>query len=110
MVKRLHTRFDHLHWMKLSEVARYWAARELTRLEPAAGTVKFRAPFACPGFTVRIAARATAAPTLIAGSQRTALEEVSAPLKLTPGKWCRDGDATIVCFALPKGSSQLTFA
>ena len=30
VVRRLHARFDHLLWMKLSEVARYWAAKELT--------------------------------------------------------------------------------
>ena len=29
VVRRLHARFDHLLWMKLSEVARYWAAKEL---------------------------------------------------------------------------------
>ncbi len=33
VVRRLTARYDHLLWMKLSEVARYWAARELTRVE-----------------------------------------------------------------------------
>ena len=33
VVKRLHARFDNLLWMKNSEVARYWAAKELTRIE-----------------------------------------------------------------------------
>jgi hypothetical protein len=33
VVKRLHSNFNHLHWMKLSEIARYWAAKELTRIE-----------------------------------------------------------------------------
>lgn len=32
-VRRLHARFDHLLWMKQGEVARYWAAKELTRIE-----------------------------------------------------------------------------
>jgi hypothetical protein len=35
------------------------------------------------------------------------LEEVSAPLKLRSGTWCRDGDTTLVCFALPKGGSRI---
>jgi hypothetical protein len=32
-VRRLAARYNNLLWMKLSEVARYWAARELTRSE-----------------------------------------------------------------------------
>ena len=31
VVRRLHDAFDTLIWMKLSEIARYWAARELTQ-------------------------------------------------------------------------------
>ena len=41
--------------MKLSEIARYWAARELTRIErPDASGLAFHAPFACPQFTVKL--------------------------------------------------------
>ena len=48
VVRRLHARFDNLVWMKLSEIARYWAAKALTRIDAAGGRVEFRAPFACP--------------------------------------------------------------
>ena len=35
--------------MKLSEIARYWAARELTRIERGADrAIALDAPFACP--------------------------------------------------------------
>lgn len=107
MVKRLHARFDNLHWMKLSEVARYWAAKELTRVEPAAGGLSFKAPFACPEFTVRWRAAAQGPWKLSAGDAVTMLQEVGAPLKLTPGTWCRDGQDVLACFALPKGASVL---
>ncbi len=107
VVKRLQARFDNLHWMKLSEGARYWAAKELTRIERAGNIVKLRAPFACPDFTLRIASRTQAPPKLRAGADAKPLTEVTAPLKLQPGTWCRDGDATLACFALAKGSSQL---
>ncbi|MBI3882614.1 MAG: hypothetical protein HY301_21450 [Verrucomicrobia bacterium] len=107
VVKRLFARFDNLHWMKLSEVARYWAAKELTRIKHAGAIVLLRAPFACPDFTVRIGFRATRPPTLVIGRQGIVLDEVSTPLKLAPGKWCRDGEATLACFALPKGNSEL---
>ena len=53
VVRRLHARFDGLVWMKLNEIARYWAAKELTRIERETGAIAFRAPFACPDFTVQ---------------------------------------------------------
>jgi hypothetical protein len=107
VVRRLKARYDHLHWMKLSEVARYWAARELTTISRTGTSVDFRAPFACPEFTVRLEATAGKPPRLIAGATQTELREVSGELKLTPGTWCRSGSKTVACFGLPKGTSQL---
>jgi hypothetical protein len=110
-VRRLHARFDNLIWMKNSEVARYWAARELTRIERADGALQFRAPFACPNFTVRFAAGAPkTAPILKAGADQTPLKEVTGPLKLAPGTWCREGEQITVCVALPKGASTLSLS
>ena len=55
LVERLHAAYDNLIWMKLSELARYWAVRELTRIDrPAPGQLDLRAPFACPRFTVKV--------------------------------------------------------
>jgi len=107
VVRRLHARFEHLLWMKLSEVARYWAARELTRLERNGNTIAFRAPFACADFTVRFPAPANRAPRVRIGPDLVVLKEVGAPLKLTPGTWCAEGEKVTVCFALPKGASRL---
>lgn len=107
VVRRLHARFDHLLWMKLSEVARYWAARELTRTERAGSTVRFRAPYACPDFTVRWEGPVTRPPRLATPGATAELREVATPLKLTGGTWCREGANAIACFALPKGNSEL---
>jgi hypothetical protein len=109
VIKRLHARFDNLHWMKLSEVARYWAAKELTRIERVKEGWAFRAPYACPEFTIRWRGAAQAPPVQMAGDALGKLEEV-APLKLAPGTWCRDGQDTLACLALPKGMSKLQFA
>lgn len=104
VVKRLHARFDNLIWMKLAEVSRYWAAKELTRIEQAAGSVRFRAPYACPEFTVRI--KTSARPVLRVQEKQTPLREV--PLRqLAPGTWTREGETVTVCFALPKGESAV---
>jgi hypothetical protein len=98
IVKRLKEGFDHLVWMKLSEIARYWAARELTHIDRAEGTISFSAPFACPAFTVELAARE---------ARFVALKEVPDPLRLTSGTWTRQGEKAIVCVDLPRGASRL---
>jgi hypothetical protein len=95
VVRRLHERFDNLVWMKVSEVARYAAARELT----------FNAPFACPAFTVKFAAPASAVPSVSVPASSTALKQVSRPLELTRGSWTRVGQEIILCVDLPKGTS-----
>ena len=69
VVQRLEAGFDNLIWMKLSEIARYWAARELTRIEREANIVTFRAPFACPLFTVSVPGVFNAPPRMTAGNR-----------------------------------------
>jgi len=110
VVRRLQARFDNLLWMKLAEVARYWAAKELTRIERKAGGFTFRAPFACPDFTVRCEADTNVAPCLRLGQAHAQLKEVLSAPRLTPGAWCREGKFLTVCFALPKGESSLELA
>jgi hypothetical protein len=110
VVRRLHARFDNLLWMKLSEVARYWAAKELTRIERGGNTITFHAPFACPDFTVKFETPVTNAPRLRLGQNEEPLKEVISALKLTGGTWKRDGQTLTVCFGLSKGKSQLELA
>lgn len=112
VVGRLHARFDHLVWMKLSEIARYWAARELTRIERAGNQLTLHAPFACPQFTLRTAARPGSAPPTLSGGGRPAvpLERAAAVSALASGQWTRTGDDLVVCFDLPKGRSTLQLA
>lgn len=107
VVRRLHARFDHLLWMKLSEIARYWAARELTRIERNGDVVQINAPFACPDFTLHWEAPSTGRPQLRLGDVVTRLDEVASPLHLVSGRWYRQGEHLTVCIALPKGTSQL---
>jgi hypothetical protein len=107
VVRRLHARFSNLRWMKLSEVARYWAAKELTRITRDGNKVELRAPFACPDFTLQVDAPEGDRPTLRAGSQAVELREVDDPLKLDPGTWMRRGGQLSICHALSKGVSTL---
>ncbi|HZP84672.1 MAG TPA: hypothetical protein VFB21_23755 [Chthonomonadaceae bacterium] len=105
-VRRVHARYDNLLWMKLSEIARYWAAKELTRIERKDGAIRLNAPYAAPDFTLETPGEA-ASLTLTAHGQTQRLREVKTPLELVSGTWCRQNGNTLACFDLPKGESVL---
>jgi hypothetical protein len=107
VVGRLRARFSHLLWMKPSEVARYWAARELTRREYQGGQVVFGAPFPCPNFTVELDTKVEGPLRLKTTQGVRPLAEVADRLRLQADTWCREGSKRIVCFSLPKGESRL---
>jgi hypothetical protein len=108
VVRRLHARYEQLLWMKLSDLSRYWAAKELTRIERAGSRITCRAPFACPAFTMRVDSVARGAPRFTAAGATIALaREVRRPADLTSGTWWRDGESVTVCVDLPKGTSDL---
>ena len=107
VVRRLDARYDNTIWMKLSEISRYWSAKELTRIEKKGNTVTFNAPFASPRYTVAVSARGDSVPRLSLGGKPQTLKEVSKPLDLKPGTWTREKDEVIVCFDLPRGKSHL---
>jgi hypothetical protein len=105
--------YDHLVWMKLSEIARYWAARELTRVErQGAARLGFHAPFACPQFTVKfeLDAETGAASNRVllrAGQNQAMLTPVASLLLLKSGTMFRHEGGMVACVDLPKGSSRL---
>lgn len=109
VVRRLHARFDNLVWMKLAEIARYWAAKELTAIERDGNAVRLQAPFACPAFTVRVEGARRASPPirLEAGNRLQELDEVTDARKLVAGAWCQEANAVLACFDLPKGASRI---
>jgi len=99
---------DRTIWMKPNELARYWAAKELTGIEKEGAEITFRAPFASPRFTVRVGARGDAVPALKAGGVPVELKEVTRAKDLESGTWIRGKGAKItICFDLPKGKSLL---
>jgi len=79
-----------LIWMKLSEIARYWAAKELTRIETVDGKIQLHAPFACPAFTLQV---------LDANRKVT---HNGTPLQL------HEASGNTICFDLPKGLTEIS--
>ena len=110
VVRRLHAKYDHLIWMKLREISRYWAAKELTSIESEAGALTMKAPFACPGFTLRVAGPAGGPPVLNHGARQKRLKQVANPKALEAATWTKDSRGVIACFDLPKGKSTLDLA
>lgn len=106
--RRLHERFDGLLWMKLSELARYWAARELTRIRRQGAHIVLQAPFATPAFTLETQGTGPTAPALQGVEGPVPLREVRRRRELTAGTWVRDGTQVVVCWDLPRGESRLT--
>jgi hypothetical protein len=107
IVERLHARYDNLIWMKLSEIARYWAAKELTRIEKTQNGFRLHAPFASPLFTIRLQGRANTPPKLVAEGKPVLLKEVKTGRELMGNTWARSEETLTICFDLPKGLSAL---
>lgn len=109
VVKAIDRRFgNRTIWMKLSEIARYWAAKELTTVKVSKAGFSLTAPFACPDFTVKCKGLPKSAPAILYGDEITALKEVSRRFSLTNGTWMKAGESTVVCFDLGKGQTKLS--
>lgn len=110
-VRRVHARNDNLIWMKLSEISRYWAAKELTEIKRNDSLISFQAPFTSPGFTIEFSAKELSeAPLVNNGRRMYPLREVSDSLKLETGTFTRVKDRLQACFNLPKGTSSLVIS
>lgn len=101
-VKRLNHHFGgQTCWMKLSEIARYYAARELTAssLSSDKKFITLDAPFAAPDFTLRVKG----------AKPPKNMTRVSAPSELKTNTWHREGETLTLCFDLKKGRTVLEF-
>ena len=107
VVRRLHARYDNLIWMKQCEIARYWAARELTQITRQGNRIIFDAPFGTPRFTVRLAGAPSQPPAVAAHGVVAKPEKVQSPLWLKSGTWHQDDKGATICFDLPKGRSAI---
>ncbi len=107
VLRRLRARFDHLAWMKLSEIARYWAAKELTRIDLDHDDVVFHAPFAAPSFTFRIPWRDNVSAYVCDTDPSMPLREVATITALKTGTWLKEPDGVVLCLDLPKGRSRI---
>lgn len=106
----LHERFaEQTHWMKLSDMGYYWAAKELTILSLVGNVASFEAPLGCRDFTIRVDQPLGRQPTLRAGDAVQPLREVASITQLEASTVWKGDDHFIACFDLPRGASTLEF-
>ncbi|HCU17746.1 MAG: hypothetical protein A2X05_09390 [Bacteroidetes bacterium GWE2_41_25] len=104
--KRLDQKYNNLVWMKLSEISRYWAAKELTTIVPDAKKVFLKAPFVSPGFTIKTNATSRN-PQIKTRGESKPLVRIKDLKELKSDTWFSDKTGTIICFDLQKGESEI---
>ncbi len=109
VVDSVHSRFsDRILWMKLSEIARYWATKELTEIRRLEGRVALKSLFDCPDLTLSCRTqRISASPVVSWKGEQQSLREVRRKQDLVSGTWFRDEDGVVVCFDVRKGHTEV---
>jgi hypothetical protein len=107
VVQRLHEKYQHLTWMKLSEIASYWAAKKHTRITQEGKTLNLYAPFNCNHFTLEVPGTFRN-PTVIMGAEQIMLKSVASATALEKNTWVNVEDRTILCFDLPQGNCKVS--
>jgi hypothetical protein len=106
-VKRLNRKYDNLIWMKLCDIARYWAAKELTKISLNGRKINLKAPFSAPDFTLKINTTIRKPGLMTEGNGIMPFTRVKDKKDLKPATWYSDRSGSIICFNLGKGPSEL---
>ncbi|MCK5702959.1 MAG: hypothetical protein KAI29_17470, partial [Cyclobacteriaceae bacterium] len=107
VVSRLEQKYgSDIHWMKLSEIARYWAAKEFVSFEESKDGLVINAPFPANDFTFSMDMKIRN-PILHHGNKKLKLMELASSGSIKRNSFSMSKGQTIVCFDLPKGRSEL---
>jgi hypothetical protein len=107
--KRLDQKYDNLKWMKLSEIARYWAAKELTSISADRKSILIKAPFSTRGFTIKLNSSSRNM-GIKRGGEEKPLERIKDEKSLKSGTYYSARNGTIICFDLEKGLSEVVMS
>jgi hypothetical protein len=110
VVRRLNERYNNTLWMKLSEIARYWAAKELTAITKTRQGFELDAPWSCPAYTLELPSTSGPVQHQSGNGATMVLREIKSALELESGTVCRNNGKQIVCIDLQKGKNLLTRA
>lgn len=104
--KRLDQKYNNLIWMKLSDIARYWAAKELTSISAERNSIILKAPFPAPGFTIKMD-RYSGKPAIKREETERPLLRINNEKDLKSGTFYSDKNVSIFCFDLEKGITEV---
>jgi hypothetical protein len=105
--RRLNQKYDNLKWMKNSEIARYWAARELTEITLEDDTLSLFAPYSATQFTLKVNTRLRNPEIMIAGQGSKPLERIRNIKDMRSGTWYADNSGSFICLDLKKGINEI---
>ena len=94
-------------WMKVSEIGRYWTAKELTKIDARDKAIRLNAPFACDDFTIRVPAKSVSKVVCRVGAEQQALKEAASRSQLVSQQYWIDGEHVVICFALARGENKI---
>ncbi len=109
VVLALERRFkDETRWMKISEIGRYWTAKEFTKIEVLDRALQLKAPYSCPDFTLQMKPTNTLEKIVLEqADRRLEILPVASRALLTANTYFRSETTLTICFDLPKGESQV---
>jgi hypothetical protein len=107
VVDRLEQKYsDSIKWMKLSEIARYWAAKKYISFKPIKEGIEISTPFAVEDFTIRIDKKLAKA-SIIHEAGTIPLKESVVANTLKSNSYHNNKGIATACFNLPKGKNVL---
>lgn len=107
VVARLDRKYNNLIWMRQNEIARYWAARELTKVTTGKNSIILNAPFPANGFTVKLNFKVKKVTIKHEGEGIKPLSRVDSLNFTGQDCWYTDGKETWICLELKKGTNEV---
>ena len=105
---RLDQKYDNLVWMKLSEIARYWAAKKLTSITARNNRITLSSPYASPGFTLKLNTTVSKPVLKASNNEMRPLEKIKTAKDLKSNTWYSSRGNSYICFNLERGLNELT--
>ncbi|QDT07077.1 hypothetical protein K227x_55020 [Rubripirellula lacrimiformis] len=101
---------DQTLWMKVSEIARYWAVKEMATIaRPSPDRLEIETPLSCPRFTLELDAAAIKSPPVLHHKDdKRVLRQVATATQLSDNTFTQDDDALIISVDAPAGKWSLT--
>lgn len=107
VVNRLEQKYgSQIHWMKLSEIAQYWAAKEFVSFEDTKDGIAINAPFGTKDFTITLDKNLKNV-SVKQNGELIKLARLSIDKSITRNSFVHEKGKTILCFDLAPGRSEI---